>query len=128
MTTRKGVRVAKYPETTTVNIRLGWHKPVTGDPWGRSHIGAYPGMTPEDAWANGRGLWRLDAERVLQQDEAIVTNLDGIILAVAKITKVEKPDEAPERRAIEGILIPDDPRIGTASPNINSARNPISYA
>ena len=109
-----------------LQIRLGHDRetdPAT-DPLGRSRIGSYPGISERDAWAAGRGVWKLKVARAIAEDEVQIIDLDGKILAVAEITGLKK---CGDRQAIEGTLLLGDVRVGTPTPYSTDSRNPVSY-
>lgn len=107
-----------------LQITLAPQRPVKDDPLGRHTVGWAPEMSQEDAWLAGRGVWKLNADSVLSQQEAQIVNPEGIVVAVATITGVEKHDD---RRAVLGDLLRDDPRVGRPAPSPSRSRNPISY-
>jgi hypothetical protein len=96
------------------------------DVLGRSRVGYRPGMTEEEAWEAGRGVWRLNADRALEEDEVQIVNLDGIVVAVAVILGVSKT-RVPGRYAIDGKLLPGDPRVGKLTTTPHRSRNSIAY-
>jgi hypothetical protein len=109
-----------------LQIQLGRDKvadPAT-DSLGRSRVGSHPGMTPKEAWEAGRGAWVFKADRVLEQDEVQIVDLEGTVLAVARIKGVVK---AGDRYAIEGDLLPHDPRIGKPTTTPHRSRNSVGY-
>ncbi len=77
----------------------------------------------QDAWAAGRGVWKLKATRVLEEDEVAILSPDGLVLAVAEITGVIKHDE---RQSIEGALITNHPLLGKYV-EVSKSRNPIRH-
>ena len=62
-------------------------KPPT-DGLGRSRVGSHPGMTPKEAWEAGRGAGVFKADQVLEQNEVQIVDLEGTVLAVAKINGI----------------------------------------
>lgn len=96
------------------------------EPLGRSRIGYHPGMTEQEAWAAGRGVWVLRVDRALEQDEIQVVNLDGIVLAVAEILGVAKT-RTPGRFALDGQLKLGDPRVGKPTTTPHRSRNSVAY-
>lgn len=107
-----------------LQITLGAQRPVKDDPLGRRTVGWVPGMSQDEAWLAGRGVWKLNADSVLSQQEAQIINAEGIVVAIATITGVEKHDD---RRAVLGDLLRDDPRVGLPAPSPSKSRNPVSY-
>jgi hypothetical protein len=98
-------------------------KPPT-DGLGRSRVGSHPGMTPKEAWEAGRGAWVFKADQVLEQNEVQIVDLEGTVLAVAKINGIVK---AGDRYAIEGDPLPNDPRIGKPTTTPHRSRNSVGY-
>jgi hypothetical protein len=96
------------------------------DVLGRSRVGYRPGMTEEEAWETGRGVWRLNADRALEEDEVQIVNLDGIVVVVADILGVSKT-RVPGRYAIDGKLRVGDPRVGKPSTTPHRSRNSVAY-
>jgi hypothetical protein len=92
----------------------------------RSRIGYHVGMSEQEAWAAGRGTWRLNVDRALEEDEAQIVNLDGVVVAVAKILGISKT-RAPGRYAIDGELILGDPRVGKPTTTPHRSRNSVAY-
>lgn len=109
-----------------IQIRLGNYEPrdPAGDCLGRNYIGYREGMTEAEAFEAGRGVWKLKADRVLDQDEVQIINLDGTVLAVATITGITKCDD---RQAIEGDMLLGDPRVGQPTSTPHLSRNPVGY-
>ncbi|AWW43289.1 MULTISPECIES: hypothetical protein [Streptomyces] len=109
-----------------VQIQLGPEQPVdpNEDGLGRSTVGWHPGMTEDAAWESGRGIWRLNAGRALNHDEAQIVNPAGRVLAVATITGVSKHGE---RFALEGELLRGDERVGAPTPTPHRSRCSVAY-
>ncbi|MFF0182618.1 hypothetical protein ACFYPF_26365 [Micromonospora sp. NPDC005223] len=109
-----------------IQIRLGNYEPCdpAEDGLGRTHIGWREGMTEAEAFEAGRGVWKLKADRVLDQDEVQIINLDGTVVAVARITGITKCED---RQAIEGELLTGDPRVGQPTQTPHLSRNPVGY-
>ena len=61
-------------------------------------------MTPKEAWEAGQGAWVFKADQVLEQNEVQIVDLEGTVLAVAKINGIVK---AGDRYAIEGDPLPN---------------------
>lgn len=108
-----------------IQIRLSARRPaLVGDPLGRSTVGGDEAMSEAAAWLAGRGVWRLDAERVLAEEEVQVISSCGQVLAVARITGVSKFGK---RRAIEGDLVSGHQRVGEQTSTPHPSRNPVAY-
>lgn len=109
----------------TLQIRLGRRRSATvDDPLHRTTIGWVEGMSERESWEAGRGVWRIDATRALDQDEVQIINQAGVIVAIGTITAIVKHGE---RREVRGDLLEGDPRVGTQTTIVFPSRNPISY-
>jgi hypothetical protein len=111
-----------------LQIQLGQDRKVdsSADALGRDRVGYRPGMTEQEAWTAGRGVWVLKVDRALAQDEVKIVNLDGIVVAVAEILGVAKTRE-PGRYAIDGNLKLNDPRVGKPTTTPHKSRNSVAY-
>lgn len=86
-----------------LQIRLGRKRHAElNDHLGRSTTGSWPGMSEQQAWEVGRGTWKVNAVRALAQDEVQIIDLEGTVLAVAKINGVCKHDD---RYELKGDLL-----------------------
>ena len=111
-----------------LQIQLGQDREADAstDALGRDRVGYRPGMTEQEAWTAGRGVWVLKVDRALAQDEVKIVNLDGIVVAVAEILGVAKTRE-PGRYAIDGNLKLNDPRVGKPTTTPHKSRNSVAY-
>lgn len=108
-----------------LQIQLGPERPAKpGDRLGRSTIGWRPGMTEDEAWQAGRGIWKFNADRALAQDEVQIVNTEGLVLAVATITGISKHGD---RYALEGELLRGDARVGKPTATPHRSRNSVAY-
>ncbi|NUU23165.1 MAG: hypothetical protein HOV68_16880 [Streptomycetaceae bacterium] len=108
-----------------LQIQLGKERPAfVDDDLGRMRIGSWPGMSEQDAWLAGRGVWKLNAERALAQDEVQIVDLAGTVLAVARITGITK---CRDRYALEGDVLLGDPRVGQPTAHPQPSRNAVAY-
>lgn len=108
-----------------LQIQLGAERPAGADDGlGRTTIGWRPGMSEEEAWQAGRGIWKFNADRALSQEEVQIINTDGTVLAVARITGISKHGD---RYALEGELLYGDARVGRPTPCPHLSRNPVTY-
>ncbi|MEV1092361.1 hypothetical protein [Streptomyces microflavus] len=108
-----------------LQIQLGAERPaVSGDGLGRAVVGWRPGMSEDEVWQAGRGIWKFNADRALSQDEVQIINADGMVLAVARITGISKHGD---RYALEGDLLRGDLRVGQPTPSPHLSRNPVTY-
>jgi hypothetical protein len=81
-------------------------------------------MSEHEAWAAGRGVWKFNADRALQQEEVHVVDLAGTVLAVAEITGITK---CGDRYALEGGLLLGDSRVGQPTATPHPSRNSVAY-
>ncbi|MFJ2788684.1 MULTISPECIES: hypothetical protein [unclassified Streptomyces] len=108
-----------------LQIRIGPEREAgPDDGLGRSTTGWRPGMSEDEAWEAGRGIWKFNADRALSQDEAQIINTEGIVLAIAKITGISKRGN---RYALLGELLRGDGRVGHATKSPHLSRNPVTY-
>ncbi|MFE5084439.1 hypothetical protein [Streptomyces mirabilis] len=108
-----------------LQIQLGPERPAEpGDSLGRSTIGWRPGMTEDEAWEAGRGIWKFNADRALAQDQVQIVNTEGLVLAVATITGITKHQG---RYALEGELLRRDVRVGKPTTTPHRSRNSVAY-
>ncbi|MCX4851448.1 hypothetical protein [Streptomyces sp. NBC_00893] len=90
----------------------------------RTTLGWRRGMSEDEAWEAGRGIWKFNADRALSQDEVQIINTEGTVLAVARIIGISKHGD---RYALEGELLRDDPRVGRPTGSPHLSRNPVTY-
>ncbi|WP_084654690.1 hypothetical protein [Nocardia altamirensis] len=108
-----------------LQIRLdGLRSAGEADPLGRATIGYQQGMSEQQAWDAGRGVWKMNADRVLEHEEAQIIDPGGVVRAVARITGISKHGD---RRAIEGQLLSGDGRVGRQTTTPHPSRNPVHY-
>ncbi|UQA90520.1 hypothetical protein [Streptomyces halobius] len=108
-----------------LQIQIGAERAADADDWlERSTLGWRPGMSEDEAWEAGRGVWKFNADRALSQGEVQIINTEGMVLAVAKITGISK---CGDRYALEGDLLRGDPRVGRSTPSPHLSRNPVTY-
>lgn len=111
-----------------LQIQLGQVREVDSDsdPLGRSTVGSWPGMTEQEAWEAGRGVWKFNADRALQQDEVQIIDLGGTVLAVAEVTGITTFKDT-DRYAMTGNLRIGDPRVGKLTEHPHRSRNSVAY-
>ncbi|MFI9625993.1 hypothetical protein [Streptomyces sp. NPDC052042] len=108
-----------------LQIRIGPERAAdVGDGLARTLLGWRPGMSEDEAWEAGRGVWKFNADRALSQSEAQIINAAGTVLAVARITGISKHGD---RFALQGELLRGDPRVGRPTPSPHLSRNPVTY-
>ncbi|WP_171163503.1 hypothetical protein [Streptomyces sp. I05A-00742] len=108
-----------------LQIQIGPERPAgPGDQLKRTTLGWRPGMSEDQAWQAGRGIWKFNADRALSQNEVQIINTQGTVLAIATITGISKHGD---RYALEGRLLRGDPRVGRPTPSPHLSRNPVTY-
>jgi hypothetical protein len=107
-----------------LQIQIGAERGVEDDYLGRTAVGFRTGMTEDEAWEAGRGVWKLKLVRAMEQDEAQIVNTAGTVLAVARITGLTK---CGDRFALEGELLRGDPRVGRPTATPHPSRNSVAY-
>lgn len=108
-----------------LQIQLGPEQPADPDDGlGRSTVGSRPGMSEQEAWEAGRGVWKLNADRALAQDEIQIVDLEGTVLAVGIIKGISKHRD---RYALEGELLLGDPRVSKPTTTPHRSRNSVGY-
>jgi hypothetical protein len=109
-----------------LQIQLGQEQTVdpAADWLGRPSTGARPGMSETEAWTAGRGVWRLNTDRALRQDEVQIVDPSGTVLAIATITGLTK---CGGYFALDGRLLVGDPRVGRPTTTPHRSRNPVAY-
>lgn len=111
-----------------VRLKLGSYEPCTADPLGRGSIGYFPRMTEAEAWAAGRGVWKVNADKVSRQRFALIIG-EGVVRAIGEIAGVTVHDD---RIALNGQPLRaghpiHDRYLGTADPVVNGSQNPVGY-
>lgn len=112
------------PRPQLVRVRLGPDQPaVTNDALGRERVGYREGASPHETWLRGRGVWRMQADRVIASQWLIVAHA-GLVRMVGTIDGLTIHGD---RVAIIGQPLPDHPFIGQADPLDNNSQNPVAY-
>ncbi|MEU7632495.1 hypothetical protein AB0C34_21290 [Nocardia sp. NPDC049220] len=111
-----------------VRFKLGYYSPVTDDPLNRDYVGYFPRMTEEEAWTAGRGVWKVNKERLSREKFALIIG-DGQVCAVAEIHGVSVYED---RVAVDGEVLTEghpvrDEWIGKPDPVVNASQNPVGY-
>ncbi|WP_007026059.1 hypothetical protein [Saccharomonospora iraqiensis] len=111
-----------------IRIKLGRYRTVHGDPLGRSCVGYFPGMSPEDVWQAGRGVWKLDRRRAEREGYALLVGGE-LVRAVADIAALV---EHGDRVELVGKLVGPgeslhDAYVGSLDPVVRPSRNPVAY-
>jgi hypothetical protein len=112
-----------------VRLRLGKYEPVQADPLGRAFTGYFPRMTEQEAWEAGRGLWRMNTDKVSRERFALVVG-EGRVRAVAQVTGIAVHGDRVE---LQGHVLPDGHPVREAylnrlDPVENSSQNPVGYS
>lgn len=115
-----------------VRLKLGGYETVTGDPLGRAFIGYFPRMTEQEAWDAGRGVWKMNLDRVTRQRFALIVG-EGLTRVVAEVTG-SRMYETPggTRVALEGVVLAGghpvrEAYLGRPDPVANGSQNPVAY-
>ncbi|MEO7014938.1 MAG: hypothetical protein ABI130_09405 [Leifsonia sp.] len=111
-------------ELDVVRIKLGPDRAAPQpDPLGRERIGYKPGLTVNELWERGRGVWKVKLPNVAAAD-LLVLVADGVVVGVGSIDGVAFVGD---RVAISGRPDPQHPLIGQPDPVPNASRNPPAY-
>jgi hypothetical protein len=107
-----------------VRVRLGPDIPaVANDALGRERVGFRQRLSSHEVWLRGRGVWRMQPDRVLTSQLLIIAN-SGIVRMVGTIDGVTIHGD---RVAILGRPLPHHPLIGKPDPLDNTSQNPVAY-
>jgi hypothetical protein len=110
--------------TRAVRVRLGPDIPaVANDALGRERVGFRERLSSHEVWLRGRGVWRMQPDRVLTSQLLIIAN-SGIVRMVGTIDGVTIHGD---RVAIIGRPLPHHPLIGKGDPLDNTSQNPVAY-
>lgn len=110
--------------TRAVRVRLGPDIPaVANDALGRERVGFRERLSTHEVWLRGRGVWRMQPDRVLTSQLLIIANA-GIVRMVGTIDGVTIHGD---RVAIIGRPLPHHPLIAQPDPLDNTSQNPVAY-
>lgn len=110
--------------TRAVRVRLGPDIPaVANDALGRERVGFRERLSNHEVWLRGRGVWRMQPDRVLTSQLLIIANA-GIVRMVGTIDGVTIHGD---RVAVIGRPLPHHPLIGQPDPLDNTSQNPVAY-
>jgi hypothetical protein len=110
--------------TRAVRVRLGQDIPaVVNDALGRERVGLREGLSTHEIWLRGRGVWRMQPDRVLTSQLLIIAHA-GMVAMVGTIDGVTIHGD---RVAIIGRPLPNHPLIGQPDPLDNASQNPVAY-
>ena len=110
--------------TRAVRVRLGPDIPaIANDALGRERVGYRQGLSTHEVWLRGRGVWRMQPDRVLTSQLLIIANT-AIVRMVGTIDGVTIHGD---RVAIIGRPLPLHPLIGRPDPLDNTSQNPVAY-
>lgn len=120
-----GTTPAAVPRTVTaIRVRLGPDSPaVSNDALGRARVGFREGLSIHEAWLRGRGVWRMQADRVVSSPYLLIAHL-GTVRLVGTIDGLTIHGD---RVAIIGRPLGDHPLIGSPDPLDNASQNPVAY-
>ncbi|WP_436649334.1 hypothetical protein [Actinoplanes sp. URMC 104] len=89
-------------------------------------------MTQEEAWESGRGMWKVNKDRIGRQRFALVVG-EGVVRAIAEIIGLTEHDTpAGTRIAVKGRLVAADHPLREAylaqpDPVTTGSHNPVGY-
>ena len=110
--------------TSAVRVRLGPDIPaVVNDALGRERVGFREGLSTHEVWLRGRGVWKMQPDRVLTSQLLIIANA-GLARMVGTIEGVTIHGD---RVAVIGRPLPNHPLIGKPDPLDNTSQNPVAY-
>ena len=110
--------------TRAVRVRLGPDIPaVANDALGRERVGLRPGLSTHEVWLRGRGVWRMQPDRVLTSQLLIIAHAG----TVAMVGTIDGVTIHGDRVAIIGRPLPHHPLIGYPDPLDNTSQNPVAY-
>ncbi len=107
-----------------IRVRLGPDTPaVSNDALGRERVGFREGQSIHEVWLRGRGVWRMQADRVVSSPYLLIAHL-GTVRLVGTIDGLTIHGD---RVAIIGRPLGDHPLIGCPDPLDNASQNPVAY-
>jgi hypothetical protein len=107
-----------------VRVRLGQDIPaVANDALGRERVGFREGLSTHEVWLRGRGVWRMQPDRVITSQLLIIAHA-GLVRMVGTIDGVTIHGD---RVAIIGRPLSNHPLIGQPDPLDNTSQNPVAY-
>ncbi|HUN33876.1 MAG TPA: hypothetical protein VMU95_17845 [Trebonia sp.] len=111
-----------------VRLRINTYEPVQADPLGRAFTGYFPRMTEQEAWEAGRGLWRMNADRVSREKFALIVG-ESKVRAVGQVTGIALHGD---RIELQGHVLAEghpvrDAYLGQPDPVENCSQNPVAY-
>lgn len=107
-----------------MRVKIGPPQIATADDGlGRSEIGYRPGLSPQETWDRGRGLWKLNADKAMQSDILLIAH-EGVTVMVGAITGLQRVGN---RLAVTGYPLPHHPLVNRPDPLHNTSRNPVTY-
>jgi hypothetical protein len=117
------IRISPYQELST---------PDTLD---RTWAGYFPGMTEEQAYEAGRGVWTLGPQADDERFAMIVAGHKGAgtVRAVVEIDEIHNDKEVAGKRYFTGRVLPAghplrEAYLGQPDPSGSTSQNPIAYA
>jgi hypothetical protein len=111
-------------DVNVVRVRLGAdHPAVVNDALGRERVGFREGASANELWQRGRGVWRMQPDRVIASQLLLITHA-GLVRLVGTIDGVTIHGD---RLAVIGSPMGDHPLIGQSDPLDNASQNPVAY-
>jgi hypothetical protein len=109
--------------TRAVRVRLGPDIPaVANDALGRERVGYRERLSTHEVWLRGRGVWRMQPDRVITSQLLIIAN-SGIVRMVGTIDGVTIHGD---RVAVIGRPLPHHVLVGQPDPLDNASQNPMA--
>ena len=99
------------------------HSAVVNDAVGRERVGFREGASANELWQRGRGVWRMQPDRVIASQLLLIAHA-GIVRLVGTIDGVTIHGD---RLAIIGSPMGDHPLVGQPDPLDNASQNPVAY-
>lgn len=121
---RGGASEAVPRRVGAIRVRLGPDTPaVSNDALGRERVGFREGLSIHEVWLRGRGVWRMQADRVVSSPYLLIAHLGKVRL----VGSIDGLTIHGDRVAIIGRPLGDHPLIGCPDPLDNASQNPVAY-
>lgn len=107
-----------------MRVKVGPAQLATADDGlGRREVGYREGLSAQELWDRGRGLWKLNADKAMQSDVLLIAH-SGVTVMVGAITGLQRIGN---RLAVTGYPLPHHPLVNRPDPLHNTSRNPVTY-
>jgi len=110
----------------SIAIQLGSRQYLQNGPdeIGRTHIGYEPGLSDEQIYEAGRGLWSLNPNRLFGADYIFIVTNQGEVLIEVNLTGIQRVENG--KYYITGDINKNSEYVGQYI-NVNTSRNRINY-